>query len=242
MHIVVIGGSSGIGAETAVQCAEAGACVSICSRREERLLEVLKRMKGRHGYGILDVRNENDIKAVFDRFVSERGPFDGLVYASGISRNMTFNVIKPEHFYEILQVNLIGAMLCTQEAINVKRVNKSSCSIVWISSISHHKPNGAGGFMYSASKAGLIGGMRVLAIELAKRNIRVNAICPAAVDTEIWDKSLFTDEQKQKIFSKHLLGVGQPGDVANACVYLLSHAAKWVTGMEMLLDGGFTLL
>ena len=181
------------------------------------------------------------VDTVFDNFVAERGKIDGFVYCVGILKNMAFGAIKPELFSDILQVNLIGAMVCTQAVINVKRVCKECCSIVWISSVAYKKPGGAGGFMYSASKGGMVGGIKVLALELANRNIRINAICPAAVNTEIWNLNTMTEEEKLNIFKRHLLGVGQPKDVASACIYMLSPASRWITGIELFLDGGYLL-
>lgn len=241
-HIVIVGASSGIGAEIATQCSKSGARVSICARREQKLIDVLRNLDGKeHGYQLLDVRNTKQVAGVFDNFVAERGRIDGFVYCIGILKNMAFGAIKTEQFLDILQVNLLGAMVCTQAAINIKRVNKENCSIVWISSVAYKKPGGAGGFMYAASKGGMVGGVKVLALELAKRNIRINAICPAAVETEIWNINTMTEEEKINIFKRHLLGIGQPIDVANACIYLLSPASKWLTGTELFLDGGYLL-
>ncbi len=225
-----------------MQCAKEGAKVSICARREQQLIEVMGKLEGdSHGYQLLDVRNTESVPAVFDEFVAQRGRIDGFVYCTGILKNMAFSAIKPELFLDILQVNLIGAMVCTQAATNFKRVSKESCSLVWISSVAYKKPGGAGGFMYASSKGGMIGGIKVLALELAKRNIRINAICPAAVDTEIWDVNSMTQEEKLSIFKRHLLGIGKPIDVANACVFMLSSASRWITGIELFLDGGYLL-
>ncbi len=242
-HIVIVGASSGIGAKTAEVCANAGAVVSICARREEQLQKVKSGLKGNgHGYHVLDVTEEKKvIENVFDRFTSERGPIDGLVYSVGVSANLAFSVIRKEAFLKVLETNLVGAMTTAQAAINIKRVNKNGCSIVWISSVACCKPSGGGLFMYSASKAGMVGGVKVLALELARRNIRVNAVCPGAVKTDIWKQYILTENEKNAVFAKHPLGIGEVEDVAHACLYLLSPAAKWVTGSELYIDGGFSL-
>jgi NAD(P)-dependent dehydrogenase (short-subunit alcohol dehydrogenase family) len=195
----------------------------------------------RHGYQVLDVTNEEQVPLVFDEFVAKRGRIDGLVYCAGILKNMTFSAIKSEEINKILNVNFLGAMRCTQAAINIRRARKEACSIVWISSVAYKKPGGAGGFMYAASKGAMVGGVKVLAIELARRNIRINAICPAAVDSDIWNLNTMTDEEKTNIFNRHLLGLGRPVDVANACVFMLSPASRWMTGSEIFMDGGYLL-
>lgn len=95
--------------------------------------------------------------------------------------------------------------------------------------------------MYSASKAAMVGGIRSISIELVKRNIRINAVSPGAVQTEIWEQYVLSEKQKQALFKKHPMGLGKPEDIAAACAYLLSDDARWVTGQEFIIDGGFSL-
>lgn len=241
-HIVIIGASSGIGEQIAIDCSKRGAKLSICSRNVENLANLVKNLSGKnHGYEYLDVTNCQNMEEIFDRFVKARGRIDGFVYCSGILKNMNFNTIKEKHYNAIFGVNFLGAMQTTQAATNFKRVSKSGCSVVWISSVACTKPGGAGGFLYASSKAALIGGMKVLAIELAEKKIRINAICPGAIDTNIWNINTMSDEEKNSIFKRHLLGIGNVTDVSNSCIYLLSEASKWVTGTQLFVDGGFLL-
>lgn len=241
-HIVIIGASSGIGKATADLCAKRGARVSLCARRTDRLKEIADELGTPHGYYELDVTwDRNRIEEVFDRIVEERGLIDGMVYSVGISANMAFSVITKTRFEEVLNTNLTGAMITTQAAINLKRVKREGLSIVWIASIAASKPSGGGLFMYSASKAAMIGGIRSISIELVKRNIRINTISPGAVKTEIWNQYVLSEKQKEELFKKHPLGIGEPRDIAAACTYLLSDDAKWITGQDFIIDGGFSL-
>lgn len=241
-HIVVIGASSGIGKATAELCAKRGASVSLCARRGEVLKEIASKMGADHGGYPLDVTwDKARIEEVFDQMVADRGMIDGMVYAAGVSANMAFGIIPTNRFEDVLKTNLVGAMLVTQAAINLKRVKREGCSIVWIASIAASKPSGGGLFMYSASKAAMVGGIRSISIELVKRNIRINAVSPGAVQTEIWGQYVLSEKQKQALFKKHPMGLGKPDDIAAACSYLLSDDARWVTGQEFIIDGGFSL-
>lgn len=241
-HIVVIGASSGIGKATAELCAKRGASISLCARREEVLKEISGKMGANHGSYQLDVTwDKARIEEVFDSIVKERGMIDGMVYSAGISANMAFGIIPPSRFDSVLKTNLVGAMLTTQAAINLKRVKREGCSIVWIASVATSKPSGGGLFMYSASKAAMVGGMRSISMELVKRNIRINAVSPGAVQTEIWEQYVLSEKQKQELYKKHPLGLGKPEDIAAACSYLLSDDSRWVTGQEFFIDGGFSL-
>lgn len=240
-HIVIIGAASGIGRQIAIDCSNRGAKLSLCSRDIEKLEKLMSELsEENHGYEYLDVMNCENLEKIFDKFISERGKIDGFVYCSGILKNMSFNTIKIKNYNDIFGVNFLGAMLTTQVATHFKRIVKGA-SVVWISSVACVKPGGAGGFLYASSKAALIGGMKVLALELAEKKIRINAICPGAIDTDIWNTNTMTEEEKSKIFSRHLLGIGNVKDVSSSCIYLLSDASKWVTGTQLFVDGGFQL-
>jgi NAD(P)-dependent dehydrogenase (short-subunit alcohol dehydrogenase family) len=234
----VVGASSGIGAEVARQCASAGAVVSICARREDRLREVHASLEGGrpHRYSVLDVADRDAIEPRLEAFAKESGPIGGLVYAAGYSKLLPLQVLSAKQLDGILQVNLVGGILATKAA--VKRAPKTGTSIVWISSVAPRRPGGGGMTAYAASKGGMEAALVALASELAPRKIRINAIAPGAVETEIWNGS-FDPEQLARIVAKHPLGVGQPRDVALGCVYLLSEAARWITGTVLSMDGGF---
>ncbi|MHC4399075.1 MAG: SDR family NAD(P)-dependent oxidoreductase [Planctomycetota bacterium] len=241
-HVVIVGASSGIGKAAAVRCAEAGARVSACARREEHLDALVSQLAGAdHGWLRLDVRELPDIETVFQSFAEERGPVDGLIYAAGIEVMRPLNVIDEAQWANVVDVNLRGAVFCSKAAQGNTVASREGMSIVLLSSIAAWYPMGAAKITYSATKAALNGVMRAAAMEGARRNIRVNSIMPAAVRTEIWEKLPMTESQREKIDRQHLLGVGEADDVAYACVYLTSPAARWITGTVLVLDGGYSL-
>ncbi|MHC4505176.1 MAG: SDR family NAD(P)-dependent oxidoreductase [Planctomycetota bacterium] len=239
-HVVVVGASSGIGRAVAVRCAEAGARLSVCARREDRLKNLVSELTGEgHGFRRLDVRASDEIPRVFDGFVSARGPIDGMVYSAGFNVLRPINVLGREVADDMYEVNLRGAVLCCQAATANTRASRGGMSIVMISSMGARFPAGSGLTCYAATKAGLDGAMRALANELARRKIRVNTVAPGAVATEIWNDAGRTEAQKQAVYDAHPLGVGEVDDVAWACLYLLAPASRWVTGTAMVVDGGY---
>jgi len=242
-HIVIVGASSGLGRATAVACAECGANVSICARREEKLKEVIKSMPdGSHGYSVVDVTNVSSINEGFDSFVNERGPIHGMVYASGVSVVRPLNVTDEKHYDETMDINLKGAFFCSKAALKNTRSIRKGASIVFLSSVSSYNTFGKGRVLYTMSKAGINGLMRALAIDISSMKHRSNALIIGSIKTDIWDVDMVTEEQSSKYLSGSLIGEGETSDVANACIYLLSDAAKWVTGAALLVDGGYTLI
>jgi len=242
-HIVVVGASSGLGRVTAVACADCGANVSICARREDKLKEVIETLPGdNHGYSVVDVKNVSSINDGFDCFVSERGPINGMVYAAGISSVRPLSVIDEKNYDETMNINLKGAFFCSKAALKNTRSIRNGSSIVFLSSVSSYNTIGKGRILYTTSKAGMNGLMRALAMDVSSMKHRSNALIIGSIKTDIWDVDMVTEEQSAKYLSGSLIGDGEPDDVANACIYLLSDAAKWVTGAALLIDGGYTLI
>ncbi|MBR6937685.1 MAG: SDR family oxidoreductase [Prevotella sp.] len=235
--ILVTGASSGIGQATAIECSKMGAKVVITGRNEERLQDTFDKLEGEgHIQIIADLNNETDI----DIIVSECPTLNGLVNNAGRGKSKPVNFLKLEDLQDVYQTNLFAVALLTKGLLKKKKLVKGS-SIVFTSSISSYM-TAAGLSIYASSKAAVCGYMRTCAIELGGKGIRSNAVLPGMVETKLINSGTYTDEDKQKDLTLYPLGrYGRSTDIAHAIIYLLSDASSWVTGTELVIDGGRSL-
>lgn len=236
--VLVTGASSGIGRATAVECSRMGASVMITARNEGRLMETLSMMDGRgHGVFIADMSDESDIERLADSLPK----LDGVVNNAGMVKTMPVQFINREDFESVLGVNAVAPVLLTQKLLKKKKITKGG-SIVFTSSVAGVNSAIVGNAMYSASKGAVSSFVRVAALELAPKNIRVNAVCPGMIDTGILEAGAITAEQLRADMEKYpMKRYGRPEEVAYAVVFLLSGASSFITGTNMLLDGGLSL-
>ena len=237
--ILVTGASSGIGRSTAIECSKAGAKVVLTARNEARLKETLSMLIGEgHSYIVADLSNEEQM----DRLVAEMPIVDGLVNNAGFNVMQLVPFIKDEDLIKVMRVNLEAPILLTHKVVKKKKIAKES-SIVFTSSIAGKGVCSAGNSLYSASKGGLTAFMKNAALELASKKIRCNAVLPGMVETPLKEgKSNITEEQweiNRQLYP--LKRFGNPEDVAYAIIYLLSNASAWMTGSELVIDGGRSL-
>ncbi|MDR0829767.1 MAG: SDR family oxidoreductase [Prevotellaceae bacterium] len=242
-NIIITGASSGIGRQCAVLCSEAGANVTIIARNREKLEETLSLMKsGKHQIIDFDVTDFAEIDKVIDKIVGENGKINGFIHCAGMELTTPTITMKPEIYHQMYDVNVISAFEFAKHISKKKNHAESSCSLVFISSVMGILGEVAH-LSYCATKGALIAGAKALALEYADKKIRFNTVSPAQIqDTEITRKMLenFSDENKTAKLAMHPLGYGQSKDVANACIYLLSDAAKWITGTNLIVDGGYS--
>lgn len=232
--ILITGASSGIGKSTAIECSKMGATVIITGRNEERLTETFNQLSGKgHNMFIADLNEEADILNI----ANECPILDGLVNNAGRGLSKPVNFVKLKDLQDVYQTNVFGVALLTKALLKKKKITKGG-SIVFTSSISSYI-SAAGLSIYASSKAAVTAYMRTCAIELGVKHIRANAVLPGMVETRLINSGTYTDEDKQRDLDLYPLGrYGIPTDVSNAIIYLLSDASSWVTGIELIVDGG----
>lgn len=237
--ILVTGASSGIGKAIAIECSKMGAKVVITGRNEQRLQETYKLLEGlQPAYIVADLSKKEDIETL----VNQIDCLNGLVNCAGLTIPKPFKFLQEEDIQEVMTVNFNAPLLLTQLLIKKRKLRRAS-SIVFISSISGTKISYIGNSIYSASKGAINGICKGLALELASQQIRVNSVIPGMVETNIVSGGEVTQEQLEADKQKYpLKRYGKPEEVAHAVVYLLSDASSWVTGSNLLIDGGYTLL
>lgn len=235
-HILVTGASSGMGKVFAQMIAENGGQVTLLARNIERLSQTIETLEGEgHRVCVCDLTNEEQMKEIVGRIP----PLDGIVLCAGINEFIPVKFIKQERINKIFQTNYFSQLLLVQMLLKKKLINRGS-SIVFISSVSSIM-GVQGTLLYASSKGAINSAVRVLASELAAQKIRVNAILPGIVRTEMLSGTNIDEDAFTKQECQYPLGLGTPGDVGNAVLFHLSDASRWLTGQSMVLDGGMTL-
>lgn len=242
--ILITGASSGIGRATAVGCARQGAKVLALGRDNVRLQETLALCGSEelHMALSLDLGDGEAIGNVLE-FLKDHGPIHGFVHAAGISPTVPFKVMKPKQWEEAFQLNVFSAVQLMQLLTKVGIKSPDGMSMVLISSVMSEVGE-KGKSLYSMTKSALIGLVKSLALEYADKQIRFNAISPSVVNSPLSEKSLYRSDEAamQQVLAQHPLGLGDVSDIAHAAIYLLSDASKWVTGTNLVVDGGYLAL
>ncbi len=239
-QILITGASSGMGRETAILCSKLGAKVVLVARNEVRLQEAMSNLEGDgHAYYSFDLSKVDEIEDFIKMVVSERGAMDGFVHSAGVGSTRPLKLLKPAALREVMEINYFSFVEIIR-CLMKKNAYNEGMSIVGISSISSKQGNQTK-TAYCASKSAMDASVRCLAKELADKKVRVNAVNPALIKTEIYQQFLNNSgesEDAKNIMQRQYLGIGEPIDVANMIVYLLSDAAKFITGSCVDIDGG----
>lgn len=236
---LVTGGSRGIGSSIAMELARNGANIAINyannSEKAEKVIKEIKKL-GADAISIkADVSKEEDVKKLVKKAEKELGKIEILVNNAGITRDNLLIRMKKEDFEDVLDVNLIGTFLCTK-AVSRGMMKKRYGKIINITSVVGIMGN-AGQGNYSASKAGVIGFTKSMAKELGSRGIRINAVAPGFIDTEM--TQVLDEELKEKMIDNIPLGkLGDTQDVANLVAFLASKKSDYITGQVLSVDGG----
>jgi 3-oxoacyl-[acyl-carrier protein] reductase len=235
---LVTGASQGIGRATALALAQAGAKVACAARNAEKLAGVVTEIAAAGGEGFavpMDVADSGQIKAGFKQVLERFGRLDILVNNAAITRDALAVRMKSEDWDAVLRTNLTGAHVCIQQALAVM-IRQRSGRIINVASIVAEMGN-AGQANYVAAKAGLVGLTKAIAIEIASRNITVNAVAPGFITTPMTDP--LPDKVKEDLNARIPLGrMGKDTDVAAAIVFLASDEAGYITGHVLDVNGG----
>jgi len=238
---LVTGASRGIGRDTAMALAEAGAKVAVAARNEEKLAALVKDIVAAGGQAFaakMDVADAEQVKAGFKQVLEKFGGLDILVNNAAITRDGLAVRMKQDDWETVIRTNLTGAHLCIQQALGTMMRARAG-RIINIASIVAQMGN-SGQANYVAAKAGLIGLTKAIAMEIASRNITVNAIAPGFIKTPMTD--VLPEKVREELNTRIPLGrMGSARDVAAAIVFLASDEAGYITGHVLDVNGGMYL-
>jgi len=240
-RILVTGAYSGIGRETAILLSHLGAHLVLVGRDQIRLNETLGRLEpGAHRAHRFDLNDPDSIPSWLKQIAIDGGMLNGFVHSAGVHETVPIRALNSRNIESLFRINVVSGMMILK-GFRQKGVSEGARSAVFVSSVAGLKGEAAIS-SYSASKAALIGMVRSSAIELARENIRVNCVAPSVVITSMASEMRETlgEEQFAAIESRHPLGLGTPEDVGMSIAFLLSDAAKWITGTTLVVDGGYS--
>lgn len=229
-RILVTGASSGIGRACAITFSKLGASVVLTARREDALEETFRRMENIEAHLIFpcDVCNVSDVQ----KLVNATGKIDGLVHAAGVGPMSPIGFVDESHIQGVMRTNYFS-FLELMKHFSKARNRGEKFSVVAIASIASLAGWGSVS-VYSGSKGALVASVRALAMELAPKGVRVNAISPGHIKTPMLDAC-----NESVLAAKQPLGLGAPEDVASSAAFLLSDAARLITGINLPVDGGY---
>lgn len=240
-NILVTGASSGIGKGIAILLSKIGANIIMVARNEEKLKETCNELEpGDHSYYPLDLSNLDEIGDMVKNVCKDGRKLNGLVHSAGISLTIPLQYLKMDDLKNIMSINFYSFVELVKHFSN-RKYNDNGGSIVAISSISS-KVGAKGLSAYCASKGALESAVRAMALDLSAKNIRINAVAPGMIATQIYDglKDIVNNKDFESDLKKRqIMGVGNPEDVAYAAAYLLSDAARFITGTSLVVDGGY---
>jgi NAD(P)-dependent dehydrogenase (short-subunit alcohol dehydrogenase family) len=242
--IVVSGASSGIGRAVAVELVQNGARAALVGRREAELVETARLCgdSSRTEVLPLDLTRFEAVGPAISGLVARVGSLYGLCHCAGVVQTLPLAAMTIERWNKIMDINVLAGMELARAVTRRDAIDRAGGSILWIASVYAHV-GAPGQIGYCATKGAITAAVRSMALELAPRKVRVNSVSPGFVKTPMTDasNSRMSKEQWDRIASMHPLGTGSPEDVARAAVFLLDPRNTWVTGTDLVIDGGYTL-
>jgi NAD(P)-dependent dehydrogenase (short-subunit alcohol dehydrogenase family) len=241
--IVISGAASGIARQCAISCSRTGAKLILLDKNEEGLRETMGMVErpDEHYWAAVDLLDYKKVSEIISGAVAKVGRINGLLNCAGISTTNLFKLTKPEELDQFFHVNVFTGYFLAQECTKMGNLSKNGGSIVFFSSVAGSFGE-VGKSTYGMTKAALLNLAKHLACELAGKKVRVNSISPGAICTPINMNlpHMKDPEKRAALEAKHLLGLGETSDIANACIFLLSDAARWITGTNLYVDGGYS--
>ena len=240
--IVVSGASSGIGRAIAVALARHGARVVLLGRRLERLQETaaLCGPPDRSEVLAIDLARLEEIGPAIAGVVARTGRLYGLCHCAGTVQTLPLAALKPERIRAMFDINVLAGTELLRALSRREVLDEQGGAALWIASVYAHV-GAPGQIGYAATKGAILAAVRSMALELAPRRLRVNSLSPGFVHTEMTQSAKLNEAQWERLLAMHPLGAGQPEDVARAAVFMMDQQNRWLTGADLILDGGYTL-
>lgn len=239
--IFISGATSAIGQAIAAACADAGARLILCGRDAERLSKVSSQLANAVIERIvLDLADE---QALVDAIATLHGRcrIHGFVHVAGLHEIAPLKLTGPDRLLRAIRVNALSGIELSRRLAHARLIDESKgASHLFLSSVASHRAE-AGLIAYSAAKAALVAAMRGLAVELATKRVRVNALTLGWVNTPAAERTLVAmgEQRAARYAARYPLGFGEVSDVADGALFLLSDRSRWMTGTELIMDGGF---
>lgn len=236
--ILVTGASSGIGRQASLLISMLGAKVFITGRDRSKLQETYDSLEGKgHGMSAADLTDEMQM----DELIKKLAPLNGVVHSAGVIGPTPAKFIRQENIDKLFRINFEVPVLLTGKLLTLKKIGNDA-SVVFFSSVATRSPY-FGGALYGSAKAALESYSRSLALEMAGKGIRSNIIMPGLVRTPLMTDPAregnpeIVEDSLKRYLQKYPMGVGEPGDVANAVAFLLADESRWISGSQIMMGG-----
>ena len=243
-NILITGASSGIGKECAFRCYEEGAKVHLLGRNERSLKEIYAQLNdNNNSISVLDLQDFERYQNIIENIVTTHGKIDGFIHSAGYQITLPISAMNYQMYLDIFSVNTISAFEFIRILSKRNYGNLSGMSIVLIASVMSIIANPAL-TAYCASKAALVGGAKALALELANNKIKVNCVSPGYLeDTKMMTEldEILSNQELDNLKKGYPLGLGSTNDITALCLFLLSDESKWITGQNIIIDGGLSV-
>ncbi len=243
-NIIVCGATGGIGEACVIALADYGAKVILAGRNKAKLKAVQDKITTNtesHCVAVINFADEDNIDSEVKRIFNEHGEIHGLVYAAGDAILKPLRKTTRDDFRKLAEINAFAAFSFVKSITKLKKNKVGSISFVLISSVMGTLGERCK-VSYCASKGAIVSAVKAVSLEIADKGHRINSVSPGIVETDLVKEMMeeFPEDMKQNIYDMHPLGTGKPEDVAEVCSFLLSDKSKWITGTDILIDGGYS--